>query len=303
MQLLPSAIRTAAAIACLSALAAAASPSVVTLQAPGGFVTACGGISGTTGASSPGGDLQAFFLVDSSCDWQQFVAGTASAAASFSGGGANNSAQGQVGWGQLQMSAANVSPNNALFPYGHAQAGWEDQWTFNAPGLAGQAGIAHALLAVDASWAFGGFAGAAGIALQPYINSAQFTYPGGGGSIQLQGWNTSFFPNGVSQTVQLTIPFVFGQSFDFAVFMTLRAGLRSVSGVAGLSNSDAVASASWQGLSGVFVGGSPVANYTLASASGVDWTTPVPEAPSALSLLGGLAWLGWWVRRRVSLAA
>lgn len=127
--------------------------------------------------------------------------------------------------------------------------------------------------------------------------------PGGGGSIQLQSWNASFFPNGVSQTVQLIIPFVFGQSFDFAVFMTLRAGLRSVSGVAGLSNSDAAASASWQGLSAVFVGGVPVANDTLASASGVDWTTPVPEAPGALSMLAGLAWLGWLCRRRPRLPA
>ena len=298
MRLLSMTVRTAAATACLAALAATASPSVVTLQAPGGFVTACGGLSGTTGAASPGGDLQAFYLVDSSCHWQEFVTGTAAAAASFSGGGADNSAQGQVGWGQLQMSAANISPNNAPFPYGYAQTGWEDQWTISAPGLAGQAGIAHALLAVDASWTIGGFAGAAGIALQPYINSAQFTYPGGGGSIQLHSWNTSFFPDGVSTTVPLFIPFVFGESFDFAVFMTLRAGLRSVSGVPGLSNSDAAASASWQGLSGVFVDGAPVADYTLASASGTDWTAPIPEAPTALSLLAGRAWLGWWGRRR-----
>lgn len=290
--------RAAAAGACLAALAAGASPSVVTLQAPGGFVTACGGLSGTTGAVSPGGDLQAFYLVGSSCQWQQFVTGTAAAAASFSGGGATNGAQGQVGWGQLQMSAANVSPNNAPFPYGYAQAGWEDQWTISAPGLAGQAGIAQAQLAVDAQWTVGGFAGAAGVTLQPYIDSAPFTYPGGGGSIQLQGWNSSFFPTGISQTVQLTIPFVFGESFDFAVFVTLRAGLRSVSAVAGLSDSDAVAGASWQGLSGVFVGGVPVANYTLASASGFDWTTPVPEAPSALALLAGLAVLGSAAARR-----
>lgn len=298
MHLLPLATHTAAATICLAALAATAAPSVVTLQAPGGFVTACGGLSGTTGASSPGGDLQAFYLVDSSCNWQEFVTGTASASASFAGGGASNSGQGQVGWGQLQMSATNISPNNAPFPYGHAQAGWEDQWTFSAPGLAGQAGIAHALLAVDASWSIGGFAGAAGIALQPYIDSAQFTYPGGGGSIQLRSWNTSFFPDGVSETVQLIIPFDFGESFDFGIFVTLRAGLRSISGVAGLSNSDAVASASWQGLSGVFVGGVPVTDYTLVSGSGVDWTTPVPEAPTALSLLAGLAGLGWWGTRR-----
>lgn len=290
--------RIATAAACAVALSATASPSVGTLQAPGGFVTACGGLSSTTGAVSPGGDLQAFYLVDSSCQWQQFTTGTASAAASFSGGGADNHAQGQVGWGQLQMSAANVSLNNADFPYGHAQAGWEDQWTISAPGLAGQVGIAQAQLAVDASWTIGGFAGAAGISLQPFINDTQFTYPGGGGNIQLQSWNSSFFPNGVNQTVQLIIPFVFGQSFDFAVFMTLRAGLRSVSGVPGLSNSDAVAGASWQGLSGVFVSGMPVTDYTLASASGVDWTSPIPEAPSALSLLAGLAWLGWWATRR-----
>lgn len=89
--------RAAAAGACLAALAAGASPSVVTLQAPGGFVTACGGLSGTTGAVSPGGDLQAFYLVGSSCQWQQFVTGTAATAASFSGDGATNGAQGQVG--------------------------------------------------------------------------------------------------------------------------------------------------------------------------------------------------------------
>jgi uncharacterized membrane protein len=85
--------------------------------------------------------------------------------------------------------------------------------------------------------------------------------------------------------------------------MTLRAGLRSVSGVAGLSNSDAVASASWQGLSGVFVGAVPVVDYTLVSGSGIDWTAPVPEAPTALSLLAGLAWLSWWGRRRPGLEA
>mgnify|MGYP001376876468 CR=1 FL=1 len=294
-------IRGTVATTGLAAVAALASPSVASLQAPGGFVATCGGISNTTGAVAPGGDLEAFFGGDKVCDWQPFVAGTGSASANFAGSGASNGAQGIAGMGALQLAAHSVSPNDLPFPYGYAQAGWEDSWVISAPGLAGSAGIAHAQLSVDAHWSVSGFAGAAGLALQPYIDSAPFTYPGGGGSTQLQSWNASFFPDGVSQSVLLVVPFVYGQSFDFGVFVTLRAGLRSVSGVAGMSTADAVAGANWLGLSGVFAAGMPVVDYTLVSGSGIDWAGPVaaiPEPPAWVALAAGLVLLALRLRRR-----
>lgn len=294
---------TFAAVCAVLASGAHASPTVVTLDAPGGFISTCGGLSGTTGAVGAGGDLEAFYLVDSNCQSQQFTTGTASASAAFSGGGANNAAQGTVGFGFMQLSANNSSTNNASFPYGTAQAGWEDTLVFSAPGLSGQPGIATGSLAVNGQWTVSGFAGAAGVYLQPYRNSAQFTYPGGGGDIQGHSWNSSFFPNGVNETVQLTIPFIYGEAFDFAVFAVLRAGLRSVSGVEGISSStaDFTNTITWQGIDGVFAAGVPVPDYALSAASGTDWRLAVaviPEPPVWLALAAGLLLVSVRLQRR-----
>ncbi|MCW5610306.1 MAG: hypothetical protein KIS83_06440 [Rubrivivax sp.] len=295
--------RQGLALACgLLAGAALASPSVVTLDAPGGFVTACGGISGTTGAAGPGDDLQAFYLVDSSCQWQGFTSGVASASAAFDNGVAANDAGGQVGWGFMQLAASNVSTNDAGFPYGTAQAGWEDRWTVDAPGYTGQPGTMTVSLQVSGQWVLSGFAGAARVSLQPYIDSAPFSLGGSLGT-QHHAWGSSFFPTGVDEVVQLVLPFTFGEAFDIGIFVILRAGLRSQSAVPGLStaHADFMNTITWQGIDGVRAGDLLLDDYTLAAASGVDWSGPIaviPEPPPWLTLAAGLALLA--LRRRAA---
>lgn len=268
-----------------------AAPSVGTLAAPGGFITACGGISQTTGAAAPGSDLEAFYLGAKSCSSQTFVTGTASASDGYSAGQVTNSAQGTVGWGFLLLSAQSVSPNNQPFPYGTVNAGWEDTWLIDAPGLSGQAGNVHVSMHVQGTWVLTGFAGGARVTVQPYVDDAFVVHAGAN---EGAAFGSSFFPDGVNETVQFDLPFVFGESFDVGMFGQLRAGLRSQSGVAGLSTADAdfTNTITWEGIDAVLAGSTLVSDYSLVSASGTDWRLPVaaiPEAPTWLMLIAGLA--------------
>jgi hypothetical protein len=89
---------------------------------------------------------------------------------------------------------------------------------------------------------------------------------------------------GVEQT--RTINFTYGTPFDFWLNVRLRTDIitsepGSVSATISLTN--------WSGFENVTTGGSPVTNATFSSASGTDWTQPVPEPSSALLLLSGTA--------------
>ena len=272
--------------------AVVAAPSVGSNAASGGFITACGGISGTTGAAAPGSDLEAFYGVASTCVSQSFTgAATAASDASYASGAITNSAQGKVGFGFMQLAAQSAAPNNASFPYGSANAGWEDNWLLDAPSLTGQAGTALVSMHVDGSWVLSGFAGAARITVRPYVDDDPILVVG---TLEQAQFDSSFFPSGISQTVQFTLPFVFGEAFDVGMFALLRAGLRSQSGVSGISTADAdfTNTITWQGIDGVFVGATLVTDYSLVSGSGIDWRVPeaaIPEAPVWLAMLAGLA--------------
>lgn len=291
----------------VTASAASAAPSVATNAAPGGFVTACGGVSGTTGGAAPGSDLEAFYLLGFSCSTETFVVGPTPLNSSSwaSSGPVTNSAQGQVGFGYMHLAAQSSAPNDASFPYGSANAGWEDNWLLDAPGFNGQAGTVQVSMHVDGTWVLSGFAGAARITVQPYVDDARIDIAG---TTEQATFDSSFFPTGVSQTVQFTLPFVFGESFDVGMFALLRAGLRSQSAVPGISTADAdfTNTLTWEGIDGVFVGETPVTDYSLVSASGVDWRLPVaaiPEAPIWLAMLAGLGVLAGKMRRKGAAAA
>jgi len=281
--------------------AAIAAPSVVGNAAPGGFITACGGISGTTGAAAPGSDLELFYLAGFSCNSQSFVVGPTSVnSATFVSGPITNSAQGQVGFGFMQLAAQSSAPNNASFPYGSANAGWEDTWLLDVPSFTGQAGTVQVSMHVDGTWVLSGFAGGARITVQPYVDDERIVFAG---ATEQAVFGSSFFPSGVSETVQFTLPFVFGEPFDVGMFALLRAGLRSRSAVERISTADAdfTNTITWEGIDGVFAGDTLVTDYSLVSASGIDWRLPVaaiPEVPIWLAMLAGLGVLARKTRRK-----
>ncbi len=263
-------------------------PSVGSLSAPGGFVAACGGISNTTGAHVPGQDLEAFYLGTSHCTSESFTNGNVTTSALFDNGTIKNSASGTVGWGTMQFSAENISPNNEPFPYGSVTGGWEDTFTINAPGLVGQEGLMVYSVNVSGSWVLSGFAGAARISVATYKDDKRIkgdpVFAALNGLANAVGfnqgwtWASSFYPNGVNNTLFLTAPFVYGEAFDLGVFATLVAGLRSKSGVPGLSSSSADFSNSitWGGIHDILTAGQSIADYTVHGASGIDWLLDDP---------------------------
>lgn len=126
-----------------------------------------------------------------------------------------------------------------------------------------------------------------------------------GQSLRFQGQGQGGFPfhQAVDQNVTFHVTAKLGTAFNLGVFT------RSSTGTAGSgpnwfseATSDFAGTVTWQGISGVTLGGNAVA-YTLSSTSGIDWRQPftaaVPEPASWGLMLAGL-WLLAWRRARAA---
>ena len=265
---------------------------------PGGYIQACAGPSTPGSNPWPGADLTSLHTNPASdVHEQSFLAlTTASASAAYAGGNTSNSSSGLVGMGFAHMQAANNAPNNSFFAAGDVEAGWKDSFLISNPALTGQAGFMQFTLHVSGSLAAAGFAGSSGFTVTGYKNAAQLMAnplfsPGNSTPIssdrQYGTWrissdfSTESLP--VLGTVTFAVPITFGTPFDLSIFARAHAGMRSSSSVGGNSTSSADFSTTltWGGITNVYLGTTPGAEYDLTSGSGTDWTRPVVPAPSA----------------------
>jgi hypothetical protein len=223
------------------------------------------------------------------------------------------------------MSASNSAPNSSDFAAAGANGGWKETFVANASGKMGQAGVVVVQQHVTGSLAAHGFAGSADFELTAYKNNSQLTIYGLQGLYnygtqsnpistdrQLANWSVATYGANendasviINDTVKFAIPVVFGQSFSLGVYGYAGAGMRSKSGVQGISTAgvDFSNTVTWSGVAGVYdSNGSLVSNYSLTSDSGVDWTkpltAPIPEPETYAMMLAGLGLLGFIARRK-----
>jgi hypothetical protein len=171
---------------------------------------------------------------------------------------------------------------------------------------------------VSGSLAASGPAGAASFFLTAYRNDielqrAVFGFNGGAQSNtgatdrQRVVWSVASFGTNESMTITdsiaFAVPIIFGQSFTRGVYGSALAGMRASgsSQVISSSSVDFLHSALWGGIGAVYGPGNiAVGAFTVASASGFDWTAaaPVPEPGAWGLMLGGLCVVVSITRRR-----
>lgn len=315
------------AVGCLFAATAvsAHAQSQNTLNGTGGFVSACA-FSNAGSGFTPGSNLTSLFGAGH-CVSNTFSGnGSASSSAAYTDPSAQtaNQAHGTVGLGTLHLSASNSAPNNSNFAAAGANGGWTETFVANAANQAGP-GVTVVALKVTGSLAAHGFAGASGFTLTGYKNKEQLSiyavqglYDYGSQTTPLSTdrqsatWSVATYgapydnaSATINDTIHLAIPVTLGTSFSFGVYGYALAGMRSTSGVPGISMADTDFShtVTWGGVVGIYdASGHALSGYSLTSASGVDWTrplaAPVPEPETWALMLTGLGLLGFAARRQ-----
>jgi hypothetical protein len=174
--------------------------------------------------------------------------------------------------------------------WGDARARFQDDITVFSDGMEGQSGLLTFLIEVDGTLSsdfltppiyedFSSYA-LAGLTItqngSSVYSSIQYDYATGATS-------GSF----LNTPIQVEVPFTFGTAF------TLSFTLRVVSQTTTLNGANSVSdlghTLTWEGVSSVTAGGNPVTDYTMASASGTNYLSPIPEpASAALVVAAGL---------------
>jgi hypothetical protein len=302
------------------------------INGTGGFVTACAGSNHGSGFT-PGSNLSALFW-DGSCTSNVFSgSGTATAPpATYSNiqTQTSNQSQGSAALGKFHLSASNSAPNNSNFAAAGANGGWTETLYADALNQTGHQGIAVVKIDVTGFLEAHGFAGSSMFGLTAYKNKNQLTIYNTQGLFndgsqsspistdrQTAVWNVAtdyYYISGtgtkdayatINDVVEFAIPVVVGESFSFGVYGYAQAGMRSASGVAGISTADTDFShtVTWGGLVGIYdMNHNLMSGATLTSASGEDWTrplaAPVPEPESWAMLMAGIGLLAAAGRRR-----
>lgn len=275
-----------------------------TAPAPGGFLHACAGPSMGGSNPWPGSDFTTLFDEPGSVIDEQSFAGLQeiTVSAGFVDGDVANSSSGIASLGFVQMLAQNSSPNSAPFPAGLVNGGWSETIVVTSPGLEGQQGYMQFTLNVSGTLFAAGFAGSAGFTVTGYKDNNQLFLnslfdPGDSDPLstdrQYGNWAVSTFSGGetaskaVEDTLTFAVPITFGTEFKLGIYARARAGLRSQSGVAGISSSevDFGGGLSWGGIVAVYHDLTPIDSYTVTGGSGTNWVVPV-LVPSIADLNG-----------------
>ncbi len=232
---------------------------------------------------------------------------------------------GAASFGHLRATASGYQYSETGGYYrgtlGSANVGFSETSTLTPsnPALLGTAGTITATMLINGT-GVGGLTGQDSNGDGPYFshnNEAYFTGASwsvsGTGSAQGGGGDGTVFagglgPQGESRTwigapVTITIPFVFGQAFEWGVAFSVTGGYSDAYianfdvawGTADFGNS-----ATWGGISTVSVNGGPVlgtGDYTLASASGTDYRDAIP-APGTAAIAGLVGLFATGRRRR-----
>lgn len=302
------------AAALSSASLAQAGPSQWQVNPPGGFASACAsdltaGVSFTPGVdigSGAGGNPGHFF-----CQGQFFsgAAGSATAAANWTTASVQNQSSAAVSMGRIGLQANDVAPVNEQFPVGVAGGGWADTMVIDLPGHAGQAAVWRFSMTAQGSLASNPVARAS-VMLNAYLNQTELMrdvagFDIGGSDLfatdrQRVAWSSTGSSRTVDDVVTFAVPVILGQSFAWGVYATAMASATSWASApwVAAAAADFSPGLAYGGSAGLFVGGVAMDDYTLNSASGIDWmqAAPVPEPGSWLLMLAGI---GWLARRRI----
>ena len=264
--------------------------SQATTTSPGGFIQAGAYPSTNGGGGAPGQDLVVNYGTGQS--FQEFAfAGVSSAAATASASGpgqfgtVTNSASGSAQMGRARMMAYNSSPLGTMFSAGLANGGWKETFTVSHPSLNGQAGFmvfqvrARGTLTVTGT--FNDLSGAASLTIAPYKDNIYL--------MQSASWSLgnaiSFATRTVDETVTMTVPITFGQSFTLGVYARAAAGQGSQafgqpqSFYSSATTDFSGGGVTWEGIASVQSGGQPVSGYTVISATGMNWSQPFGACP------------------------
>ncbi len=208
---------------------------------------------------------------------------------------------------QLHLSATSTGPTAVYFPLAVAQAGVTDQLLIHQAGMSG-AGLLPVLFHVDGTLTADG-RGGAGFIVTPYVNHQVVNNnqpyvnanPNLGYSIGYQTAQWRLGADGpaqslvVNQSFEFFVPFIFDQAFSFGLYADAIAGNAASGG--GFTDSHASSDFShtltWMGTGPVLAGGLTLANYSIQSASGMNWALPsaVPEPATPVLLAAGLVLL------------
>ncbi len=280
------------------------------ITAPGAMISVGAGL--TPGSYSDIGDKGAWLGNDFNSNSAQTASPTATVAQSVTysvlapATSMDADAHGQAAMGQMKLFAHSRASQGNRFALAEATGGWVDNLTLNAvnPAQTGQTATFSFKMNFDGTLSGQGvvdsFNSLAKYGIQAYINDAALFQPTSF-EIQGQGQQGFRYDRTVNQSVIFSTNVTLGTAFEFGMFARVIAGNASTSLDSLFSEAtvDFSNTISWGGITGVKVGGVDV-DYTLGSASGIDWRQPfataVPEPEAYALLLAGLGLLGFAAR-------
>lgn len=184
----------------------------------------------------------------------------------------SGSSRGTARMGTLKAVAA----NNALAGVaGRAIVGFNDRLSFTAPGHSGQVQVTYRF-SVGGTIDAHGPSGSARLRLEGYIGSGYI--PGKSWSVSTDIWTPdATLP--IAEVLELTANVTLDTATDWSHVMTLTNGTRSVGGTGHGSSTAKQPGAVWKGIVRVTQNGVDLPNWSVQSASGIDWHQACPCNP------------------------